>query len=304
MPPSSYMKSGGATAPFLGSYNKAGATSTKTTFVIEEVDSATPIGIVEASTAGPAHQGGPSSVGHICGPDFDRNIVEVCCGDDSVLCRATRSSKGCHATRITREIDFLTQAGVDAVFKATIGPRTVIWLSMPCIGGCPWQYVNIVRGGPAAARRIKGYWSLFAAMWKNAMKVIAFAYSVNATVVIEWPRQCRYWFQVKVVRDLRKYGLLPYDFDGCEYGIKSIVKKSFGKPIKKPWRIATNSKIIGSAFSLRCRGHVDHAVCQGGGDKGDTRHTESYSPEFAHIFHKAFRAHCDSLDPVHPTVCK
>ena len=75
------------------------------------------------------------------------------------------------------------------------------------------------------------------------------------------------------------------------YGIESVVPATLGLPIKKPWRIATNSPIIGRAFSVRCCGHPIHAPCQG----KDTSHTEGYSQVFAYTFHKALRAHCKVL---------
>eukprot|EP00972_Heterocapsa_arctica_P064352 9497345-Heterocapsa_arctica.AAC.1 len=40
---------------------------------------------------------------------FDRILVEACCGDDSVLCRETKASKGCLMIPITEQIDFASQ---------------------------------------------------------------------------------------------------------------------------------------------------------------------------------------------------
>ena len=117
---------------------------------------------------------------------------------------------------------------------------------------------------------------------------MAVAQSVGATVVIEWPRACRYWHCDRVKKAMEKWGLGIYDFDACAYGIKAILPKTQGVPIKKPWRIATNSPTIGRAFSTKCDGSHSHTICEG----GDTRQTENYSRRFADAFHKTFRLQC------------
>ena len=129
-------------------------------------------------------------------------------------------------------------------------------------------------------------------MFKNALQVMAVAQSVGAIIVIEWPRACRYWHRDRVKRAMQKFGLELYDFDGCMYGIKSILPKTLGTPIKKPWRIATNCPIIGKAFSVKCDGSHSHTPCEG----GDTKQTEHYSRRFADRFHKAFKESCESRD--------
>ena len=92
-------------------------------------------------------------------------------------------------------------------------------------------------------------------------------------------------------RALSKFDMELYDFDGCMYGIKSILPKSLGTPIRKPWRLATNNPDIGLAFSRKCDGsHPRHAICEG----GDTKQTENYSRRFADTFHRAFRESCRS----------
>ena len=216
-----------------------------------------------------------------------RQLVEVCYGSNSYLGQPTRYTSGCDITRITINIDFTSAAGVKAACDAILGSRSAVWFSIPCIGGCPWQTVNI-NGGPEAERRIRGYWALFATMFKNALQVMAVAQSVGAVIVIEWPRACRYWHHDRVKRAIQKFGLQIYDFDGCMYGIKSILPGTLGTPIRKPWRIATNCPIIGEAFSVKCDGTHSHTPCEG----GDTKQTENYSRRFADRFHRAFNESC------------
>ena len=133
-----------------------------------------------------------------------RQFTEVCCGPNSYLCQPTRYTKGCEFTRITRDVDFTSAAGVKKLCDAILGSRSAVWFSIPCIGGCPWQIVNI-NHGPEAVRRIRGYWALFGTMFKNALQVVAVAQSVGGTIVIEWSRACWYWHLDKVKRAIEKF---------------------------------------------------------------------------------------------------
>ena len=129
-------------------------------------------------------------------------------------------------------------------------------------------------------------------MFRNALQVMAVAQSVGAVIVIEWPRACRYWHNDRVKRAMRKFELELYDFDGCMYGVTSILPKILGTPIKKPWRIATNCPIIGNAFSVKCDGSHSHTLCEG----GDTKQTENYTRRLADRFHRAFKESCEKRE--------
>ncbi len=39
------------------------------------------------------------------------------------------------------------------------------------------------------------------------------------TIVIEWPRRCKYWFDQRVVLYLKKFEMFTSLFDGCVYGL-------------------------------------------------------------------------------------
>ena len=173
-----------------------------------------------------------------------------------------------------------------------------MWLSLPCTGGCPWQFVNATKG-PEAVKRIEAHWALFGVMWKNVLKVSAAASAVGATICIEWPLSCRYWYCEKVKKALAKYGLVMYRYDGFMYGIKSVIPKTLDMPIKKPGIIATTSPIIGKAFSRRCEGHECHAQCEG----KDTTQTEGYGMMFAEVFiglRRSIVHRCSNRKPSQP----
>jgi hypothetical protein len=68
------------------------------------------------------------------------------------------------------------------------------------------------------------------------------------------------------------------------FGLTSTAVKTMGRPILKPWRIASNVP----AFSSLCRrcSHVptDHARCE----HSDTKATEGYTDELASCIHHCF----------------
>ena len=71
---------------------------------------------------------------------------------------------------------------------------------------------------------------------------------------------------------------------GCQLGWKSIVAKTFGKPLKKPLQLASNDQAVLDLFKdCLCKG-CDHAPTAG----ADTKNSEKYPPEFARLVHHAF----------------
>ena len=112
-----------------------------------------------------------------------RQVIEVCCGPNSYLGQPTRYTKGCEITRITRDIDFTSAAGVKRVCDAILGSRSAVWFSILCIGGCLWQIANFNQG-PVAVRRIREYWTLFGTMLKYALRDMAVVHSVGTTIVM------------------------------------------------------------------------------------------------------------------------
>eukprot|EP00971_Amphidinium_carterae_P094911 1877943-Amphidinium_carterae.3 len=71
------------------------------------------------------------------------------------------------------------------------------------------------------------------------------------------------------------------DFHGCSVGVQSLS----GKPIKKPWTIATNSLELRNVFKdKRCECTTQHSHAEG----HDTVRTGSYPMQMAMLIHKAF----------------
>ena len=74
-----------------------------------------------------------------------RIMIELCTGHDSRLGRAASWSKGCYCIRITVDDDLTSWDGVVkavAVLQQYPAVPALIWVSIPCTGGSPWQLIN------------------------------------------------------------------------------------------------------------------------------------------------------------------
>ena len=107
-------------------------------------------------------------------------------------------------------------------------------------------------------------------------------------VAIEWPKYNMYWKEPVVQDFICKHDFSVVDFDGCMFGLVSHHGKQAGVPIRKPWRIATNSVALRKALSLTCDGRHQHAACQG----KDTKVTQAYTDPLVQTIHAAFARHC------------
>ena len=91
---------------------------------------------------------------------------------------------------------------------------------------------------------------LFAKLWRRFEGVAAKCLDVGGVIVVEWPRRCDYWKEPRVQAFLAKHHLCSHVFDGCQYGVTSIRKGLEEVPIRKPWRIATNSEAFAAKFAM------------------------------------------------------
>ena len=103
-----------------------------------------------------------------------------------------KASKGCKVVPITKDDDFVSEAGIRKCISDLLGPRDTLRFSAPCTGGSTWQFINLKRG-PETVAKIKLHWKLFKRLWVAFEIVVSHALSVGAKVFIEWPRRCAYW---------------------------------------------------------------------------------------------------------------
>ncbi len=64
-----------------------------------------------------------------------------------------------------------------------------------------------------------------------------------------WPDSCLYWTDADVRRFIQRWGLKTTFFHGCAYGLVAEHEPNKGKPMLKPWKIATNSMIVKRTFN-------------------------------------------------------
>jgi hypothetical protein len=62
---------------------------------------------------------------------------------------------------------------------------------MPCVGGSPWQRLNIAQGEGLA--KIEAHRADFRASWLNFDVVDQAVIAIKGVVAIEWPASCAYW---------------------------------------------------------------------------------------------------------------
>ena len=110
-----------------------------------------PESAVRKAGKSPQSKGEPSAVVASSGPQ--RILIEVCCGPNSKLGDTSRrhaKGPGCIVIRITEQDDITspkTRKRVidqvnDVLRKHGPSVKILVWASIPCTGGSPWQRVN------------------------------------------------------------------------------------------------------------------------------------------------------------------
>ena len=97
----------------------------------------------------------------------------------------TRWSKGCRVIRLTLQDDVASEAGLRKATKAVQQSNTLLWASIPCTGGSPWQNLNQRTGN--GRKRIAEHKRLFRLMWKSFVIVARACRKAGGQVAIEWP---------------------------------------------------------------------------------------------------------------------
>jgi hypothetical protein len=129
---------------------------------------------------------------------FNRVLLEVCCGKDSLMSSHTEFSERCICVRLTERHDLTTAIGLrrgcDALNLADFLKLPIlVWISIPCTGGSSWQRINKVKG-PDTEEKIRKHRELFDKLLLSALRLaISAILSGEGKVVIEWPASCDYW---------------------------------------------------------------------------------------------------------------
>ena len=89
------------------------------------------------------------------------HIIEYCASRDSRMGQSKFTKDGCTVTRLTIDHDLTTVDGFAAAEEAVYAdPGALLWGSLPCTAGCPWNHINEKR--PSGRRAVKRHKAIFA----------------------------------------------------------------------------------------------------------------------------------------------
>ena len=214
---------------------------------------------------------------------YNRRLIELFCGPNSVLGRFTEDSCGCDVFRVTERMDMFQSVTHDVVVEAACADNVCLWISAPCKGGSRWnQYNWCVR--PELRPHISRLVLEFITFLTHVIKIIRRIRDrgFDPSICLELPESCAYWYMILMQQFLDEFDLRTVVFHGCAYGLKAQHPPNVGKPIMKPWKVATSHPVILMGLERRCKCTVPHAACAG----KETSGTENYTFEFAGHFHK------------------
>ena len=230
----------------------------------------------------------------------DRVIIELCTSNDSRIGQAHSWSSGCLVVRITEDDDLTSENGVNKAIEVIHQYKRLpilLWVSIPCTGGSPWQRLNR-SSGKCDPQKLDKHIQLYHALMRSVCIVAAAGRPHGISVAVEWPRQCEYWKSNAYQHFASTLSLDSVFLDGCMFGLVAVGGKHDGMPIKKPWRIDTNVSSMRQYLAHVCDGSHVHTPCAG----SQTKRTEGYTDQLVAQIHLAFAQHCRMIANS-PAVC-
>ena len=140
---------------------------------------------------------------------------------------------------------------------------------------CRWHSVNFAKLGKKFRAVVFEERRLSLTLLESFFKHAALVEELGGTWSFEWPRGSYGWsiekFQNWLSNRKVHYGI----FDGCMFGVKSKA----GRPIRKPWKVATNFRTLAEGLDKHRCNHqaADHDPCAG----SETSKTENYTTRLA-----------------------
>ena len=122
-------------------------------------------------------------------PKPPRIIVELCASPDSKL--GELCPPDCNFARFTEEDDLTHKYTIDRAMRKVTQGDVLVWISIPCVGGTPWQNLN--QNLPGFHKRMRKHKELHDALWESCTQIATEAMKWGGSVVLEWPTNCRYW---------------------------------------------------------------------------------------------------------------
>ena len=213
-----------------------------------------------------------------------RNIVEFCCGGSSKIGQSKYQRDGCIATTFTLGDDVTTNQGLYQAIEAVRSEHCLLWASIPCTGGSPWQSINVKKpGGPEHIETKKGLFNKI----RTSFKIVANECRKHGgRIAISWPKGYEYWRAKHVEQHFEDLKLNEVHINGCALGSTD----DEGVPILKPWTIATDGPYVQATFQDKsCPGKVEHPVHTPVAGK-NTKMTEIYTDPMVRLIHKGWKS--------------
>ena len=220
----------------------------------------------------------------------NRVIVEFCCGEDSKLGEKRNASKGCYIIRMTAKDDATKQSTINRLCKDlrpllcdegryTAKSRPLlICASLPCMGGCSWQHINILTN----REKVEDHHKLFLKLLKSLKSSMRVMKPLKPELAMELPKTCDYWKWTVVQAFIKKHCLQSCLCDGCMLGIVD----DDGRPLRKSWQIMYTLLLPG-LNGRTCDGTHEHGQSRGHSHKD----AESYSYHVTDAIHRDWKQH-------------
>ena len=120
-----------------------------------------------------------------------RHIVEFCTSENPKIGDKRYTKEGCSVLRCSLKDDVTTNACLKRAVEGVSKPGSLLWASMPCIGGSPWQHMN--RHKPGGLEKLDAHIKDLYKIW-TAFKVVAReCIKHKGYIAVEWPSGCDYW---------------------------------------------------------------------------------------------------------------
>ena len=202
-------------------------------------------------------------------------IVEFCASPESKVKARGERLEGVEVLTIT-EADDGTRT--DTIEEMRESMFVVLWSSIPCTGGCPFQYICLKKHGQDYMSHLRELYRAQKKLWKGFLRLS----EVADFVAIQRPKRCAYWGWNQTKEFLRKRALYSTFVEACSVG---LMQKS--QLVKKSWRIDTDSTLLLESLKVCvCDGHHEHLPSR----DVNWKETQHYPKKLCELILKGFKA--------------
>eukprot|EP00972_Heterocapsa_arctica_P000838 117440-Heterocapsa_arctica.AAC.1 len=115
--------------------------------------------------------------------------------------------------------------------------------SITFTAGCPWQRINLAKGGAKHKERVRLLRQDMCQLLGHLRELADHVRAGGGTISFEWPRHCSLWKEGAVQQFIDEFNLTFVKFYGCVVGLVNMD----GKPLLKKCMIATDDPKIARA---------------------------------------------------------